>query len=1084
MHLTLRFSPCLLIIVSGVFSGIFPNTVYAQSVIYATNFGTSAVNATTLIAGPPSLVRSGAAETNFRLATSSASSGTFFSGLITASGGANFADGDAGTQTGYYEAVLSGISTVGFTDIKVAYIARKTNAHPVTLNFEWSNDGITWNTISYTDVTNSATWQAINGGNLISLPSGANNQANLRFRWYATRPNTSGNYRIDDFRVLGTPSVPAVSLSVSPASGSETAQTTITVTATASSPVVGNQTVDFAVTGPGITSSDFVGAPPLTGTITILDGQTTGSFTLQIFDDTDPEGTETATVTISNPSAGIIISVASASFTIADNDLTTIYSRGSGDSWNDAIWAFTPSGTPNTIQALSGPGRFSADYDLVIQSGHIVNWTNTDSVKNLTVENGALLRRNNNSNNTASITYLRVFGSSVTVDGQLGDAVSAPNFDAIGIDVASSFCEIKGTGTYILARLRNNTCSGTCSAVIKRDINFTFPGAVIYAEQDNSHFNLTVDPGITVNALGTASNGNVSIDGINGTSSGQRGGSINVNGTLNISGKLFALSNNNASFPCSVNIGSSGKIIAKDVDININGIGFTAFNISPGGTLEINGLMAVQGGTLITNNGLIINNDAILLHGVGTPSGGGEISGNVTVKRNLPTADRFHYIGSPVSNVGVSAFGITPAAFNGGNGDQLVPLPTCDPLALEAGSPWGSLLELRENANVIHNCSQSLWHIKSAGTLENARGYAAMAYIGSQNLSFNGTVNNGTVTYTGLGNSGGTINDPLSGLINRGWHLVSNPYPSPISFGAGNASLTSMGFAAQVQVWNAASNTWIPSVTNTVIPVGQGFQIRNAGSGTLNFTTTNTMRTANTATFYSMPWERYLTVSLESSNHDMQTVIFFHEEATDGYDPMLEANRLFGGAEVPVIYTLAGTDEKMAFNGYSPPVNENKTVTLGVYDGNSPGNFSLRFQDLNTLDNITVVLEDTKLNTFTPVNEGFVYHFTTEAGDERDRFRLHFSLLDISGIGNQAYSLLTVFPNPADDVVNLAFTQAGQEYNLLLTDLSGKMLMSRNLPAGIQNLQIPAESLPAGVYLLEVRAQTTGERNVIKLIKK
>ncbi len=40
---------------------------------------------------------------------------------------------------------------------------------------------------------------------------------------------------------------------------------------------------------------------------------------------------------------------------------------------------------------------------------------------------------------------------------------------------------------------------------------------------------------------------------------------------------------------------------------------------------------------------------------------------------------------------------------------------------------WSNLLELRETAPLIQNCSQSLWHVKSAGTLENARGYAAMA---------------------------------------------------------------------------------------------------------------------------------------------------------------------------------------------------------------------------------------------------------------------------------------------------------------------------------------------------------------------
>jgi hypothetical protein len=506
-------------------------------------------------------------------------------------------------------------------------------------------------------------------------------------------------------------------------------------------------------------------------------------------------------------------------------------------------------------------------------------------------------------------------------------------------------------------------------------------------------------------------------------------------------------------------------------------------------TIPIGQYITVSG--ILTNNGTVtVQDGGALVQGVGSTLSG---TGTYSVKRNLPTADRFHYIGSPVNNVGVSAFGIVPSVFNGSNGSQMIPQSTCNPAALETGSPWANLLELREDAAVLSNCSQSLWHVKSAGTLENARGYAAMAYgTSTQNLSFDGTVNNGTVTYTGLGNSGPVppappaLLDPFNGgtLIYRGWHMVSNPYPSPVTFGANNATLTGMGFDAQVQVWNSALNTWVPSVSNAVLPVAQGFQIRNSGGTPLNFTTTNAMRTATSATFYDMPWEQYLTVTLENNAHTMQTVIFFHEDATDGYDGQLEANRLFGGTEVPVIYTLAANGtEHMAFNGYAPLYNETKIVPMGVYDGGTPGSFSLRFQDLNTLINTAVTLEDTKLNTFTPVNEGDVYNFTTQTEDETNRFRVHFNMLDDTQTGTQTQSLFSVFPNPAEEMIHIAFADATQEYTLHLRDLSGKTLLSREVPAGMQNVQVGTAELASGVYLLEVRS-ASGLRNVVKLIRK
>jgi hypothetical protein len=112
--------------------------------------------------------------------------------------------------------------------------------------------------------------------------------------------------------------LPSIELSVSANAGTEAATTAITVTATASSAVTGDQTVNVAASGTGITSSDY----NLSGTtITILDGQTTGTATFTIAEDSEVEGTETATLTISSPSAGITLgSTTTQNVSITDND--------------------------------------------------------------------------------------------------------------------------------------------------------------------------------------------------------------------------------------------------------------------------------------------------------------------------------------------------------------------------------------------------------------------------------------------------------------------------------------------------------------------------------------------------------------------------------------------------------------------------------------------------------------------------------------------------------------------------------------------------------------------------------------------
>ncbi len=84
--------------------------------------------------------------------------------------------------------------------------------------------------------------------------------------------------------------------------GSEAASTVITLTATASAPVVGDQTLALNVFGAGVTASDYTLSSP---TITILNGATTGTATLTIQNDANLEGSETFSVSLGANSAAI-----------------------------------------------------------------------------------------------------------------------------------------------------------------------------------------------------------------------------------------------------------------------------------------------------------------------------------------------------------------------------------------------------------------------------------------------------------------------------------------------------------------------------------------------------------------------------------------------------------------------------------------------------------------------------------------------------------------------------------------------------------------------------------------------------------
>ncbi|MDZ7963062.1 MAG: choice-of-anchor I family protein [Aulosira sp. DedQUE10] len=198
---------------------------------------------------------------------------------------------------------------------------------------------------------------------------------------------TTGTLNSTDFAIAS--GTPIVNLSVSPSTGTEAGTTLITVTATASNAVSGDQTVNLGVSGTGITTEDYT----LSGTtITIPNGQTIGSVTFTVKDDALVEGEETATLTISNPSAGITLGTSSQNIAIADNDLAAVptvnlsVSSSAGSEANTTAITVTAtasnavSGNQTVNLGVSGAGITAGDYYLSRNTITIANGQTSGSV--------------------------------------------------------------------------------------------------------------------------------------------------------------------------------------------------------------------------------------------------------------------------------------------------------------------------------------------------------------------------------------------------------------------------------------------------------------------------------------------------------------------------------------------------------------------------------------------------------------------------------------------------------------------------------------------------------------------------------
>ena len=85
---------------------------------------------------------------------------------------------------------------------------------------------MTWNNLSFTDVSNNSTWALVNA---VALPATAEEVSDLRFRWTATVASSSG-YRIDDVLVTGVP--PTITVSAAALAAFTTTQGTASATQT------------------------------------------------------------------------------------------------------------------------------------------------------------------------------------------------------------------------------------------------------------------------------------------------------------------------------------------------------------------------------------------------------------------------------------------------------------------------------------------------------------------------------------------------------------------------------------------------------------------------------------------------------------------------------------------------------------------------------------------------------------------------------------------------------------------------------------------------------------------------------------
>jgi hypothetical protein len=417
----------------------------------------------------------------------------------------------------------------------------------------------------------------------------------------------------------------------------------------------------------------------------------------------------------------------------------------------------------------------------------------------------------------------------------------------------------------------------------------------------------------------------------------------------------------------------------------------------------------------------------------------GTVTGDVTVQRYVAgdwstNNSGWHLISSPVTTQPIADFTTT----GGGNGYDFYGYN-------EAANTWMNYKAAGFEA----------WN--GSANFVVGRGYSISYQATQTGKAFEGILNNSNVTHTDLSLTAGQ---------GEGWHLLGNPFASAIDWS--NVNWVKAGFNSYAKVWVGSSYKDVTDDYSNIIPSANGFWVK-ASNATNTLTIPTQARTHNALNWLksSAPIGYVILTAVEVENNmSQECIIRMKDESTDGFDENLDAPFMAGNA--PQIYTVI---ENKALSMNSVPSYTNKTFELGFVK-NIASVFTIQLNIENIPEGEVISLFDKKLNQYFELTKGLAYEFTSEPGDDPNRFLLHFGAVGV----DEAIPATAIAAYVSNNILYVLNAQGKVQVDVL--DLSGRMVYSQSMQA--EGLSSTPINLSAGVYVVRLNdGQTTRANKVI-----
>ena len=465
----------------------------------------------------------------------------------------------------------------------------------------------------------------------------------------------------------------------------------------------------------------------------------------------------------------------------------------------------------------------------------------------------------------------------------------------------------------------------------------------------------------------------------------------------------------------------------------------------------------------------------------GVVNTGGVVVGNTTVQRFINSSNPIGYrhYSAPVSNTTLGDLtvpGVFTPTFNAAYNTSPTPGTTV-PFPTVFGYNQDRIATVTSNFSAF---DKGWFSPAGAGDpMVVGKGYTVNA-PNSALVDFVGSLNNGAVP-------SGTLNrgtDPAAG-----WHLLGNPYPSPIDWSTVTAAQRP-NMDAAIYVFESAgqyggsyraSVNGVGGNANSPQPIvvsSQGYFVRvSAGqtSGAVNLDNSNRVTTFGPQPSFgrgTADTRPQVALTLQGASVADAAYVYFQAGATAGKDVEFDASKLPNSHGLNLTSLAAG--EALAINGL--PVLGTATVLVPLnVAAPQAGSYALKADALANLAGTTVTLIDALTSTRTVLAAGTSYAFALASTTAAGRFSLEFRPTGaLATTPAQALAAQTqLFPNPASASFRVQLPVLGSKTAVQATLLNalGQTVLRRSLSAAAGqaiDAEFDVRALAAGVYTLRL----------------